>query len=144
MDKNNIYLFVLLILSLVVTVTVTSALMFVKKVNNQEYKERTLIIIEEEEEEDFTYKYQYTIVQLRKTKIEFESCLFENEVKTYCAYNYPDYNDDDEVAKASIDLLDELKIQPGDTTTINIEDLGEEILDKYLDVYLMLTSPFEY
>ena len=43
-----------------------------------------------------------------------------------------------------INLLDALEIQPGDTTTINIEDLGEEILDKYWDVYSMLNSPFEY
>ena len=140
MDKNNIYLFVLLILSLVVTVAVTSALMLVKKAKNQEFKERTLIMFQKEED-DSTYKNQYTIFQLRKTKIELESCLFENEVKTYCAYNYPDYNDDDEVAKASIDLLDELKIQPGDTTTINTKDIEQEIFVKYLSVFNVLTSP---
>ena len=140
MDKNNIYLFVLLILSLVVTVAVTSALMLVKKAKNQEFKERTLIIFQKDE--DYDYKMQFTIFQLRKTKIEFESCLFENEVKTYCAYNYPDYNDDDEVAKASIDLLDELKIQPGDTTTIDAKDIEQEIVSKYKSVFDVLTSPF--
>ena len=33
-----------------------------------------------------------------------------------------------------INLLDALEIQPGDTTTINMEDLEDEILDKFGDL----------
>ena len=121
MDKYNIYLFVLLILSLVVTVTVTLALMLVKKANNQEFKERTVILFMEDKGSDGTlYKEQYTIVQLRKTKIEIEMCEFTNNVKIYCGYDYPEYNNR---GKKLIDVLDELKIPPGET----IINLKEEI-----------------
>ena len=121
MDKNNIYLFVLLILSLVVTVTVTSALMLIKKANNQEFKERTVILFMEDKDSDGTLKkQQYTIVQLRKTKIEIETCEFTNNVKIQCEYDYPEYNNR---GKKLIDVLDELKIPPGET----IINLKEEI-----------------
>ena len=143
MDKCNIYLFVLLILSLVVTVTVTSALMLVKKANNQEFKtsalmlvkkannqefkERTLILFMEHKGEDGTlYKEQITIVQLSKTKIKIEMCDFINDFKTECMYVYPDYNNE---GKGYIDFLDELKIPPGETIINLMEE--PEIAEKF-------------
>ena len=129
MDKYNIYLFVLLILSLVVTVTVTSALMLIKKANNQEFKERTLIVIDEAKVDNTTRKVQYTIVQLRKTKIEIETCEFTNNVKIQCEYDYPEYNNR---GKKLIDVLDELKIPPGETI-INLKE-EIEIAQKFFSI----------
>ena len=125
MDKNNIYVLVLLILSLVMTATLVLTL--VKNAKNQEFKERTLILTEEKND---VQKVQYTICQWKKTKIEIETCLFENGVKKECSLEYPGYDlkyKDEEF----INLLDALEIQPGDTTTINMEDLGDEIWKKY-------------
>ena len=119
MDKNNIYVFVLLILSLVVTATLV--LKLTKKANNQEFKERTLIVINEAKVDNTTRKVQYTICQWTKTKTEIEACLLEGGD---CDYVYPSdvklsiggvpVKDED-----YINLLDALKIQPGDTTTTN-------------------------
>ena len=57
---------VLLILSLVVTATLV--LKLTKNANNQEFKERTLILIDETKEGDTTNKIQYTICQLTNKK----------------------------------------------------------------------------
>ena len=130
MDKYNIYLFVLLILSLVVTVTVTSALMLIKKANNQEFKERTVILFMEDKDSDGSLnKQQYTIVHLRKTTIEIEMCEFTNNVKIHCEYDYLEYNNR---GKKLIDVLDELKIPPGETI-INLKE-EIEIAQKFFSI----------
>ena len=125
MDKNNIYVLVLLILSLVMTATLVLTL--VKNAKNQEFKERTLILTEEKND---VQKVQYTICQWKKTKIEIETCLFENGVKKECSLEYPGYDlkyKDEEF----INLLDALEIQPGDTVRIKMEDLEPDILAKF-------------
>ncbi len=130
MDKNNIYVFVLLILSLVVTATLV--LKLTKNANNQEFKERTLIVFDEAKVDSTTRKVQYTICQWTKTKTEIEVCLLE---EGDCNFVYPSDGDikvGDVPVKDEdyINLLDALKIQPGDTTTTNFEDLDEEIKKK--------------
>ena len=135
MDKSNIYVFVLLILSLVVTATLV--LKLTKNANNQEFKERTLIVINEAKVDNNSIKVQYTLCQWTKTKTEIEACLLEDG---HCYYYYPSDGDiraGDVPVKDEdfINLLDALKIQPGDTTTINMEDLEEEIRKKF--VYLL-------
>ena len=52
-------------------------------------------------------------------------------MKKECSYQYPGYGDFEFKDEDFINLLDALKIQPGDTTTINMEDLEDEILDKF-------------
>ena len=56
-------------------------------------------------------------------------------MKKECSYQYPGYGDFEFKDEDFINLLDALKIQPGDTTTINMEDLEEEIRKKF--VYLL-------
>ena len=121
----------LLILSLVVTATLV--LKLTKNANNQEFKERTLIVVDEAKVGNNLKKVQYRICQWTKTKTEIESCLLEDG---HCYYYYPSDGDiraGDVPVKDEdfINLLDALKIQPGDTTTINMEDLEDEILDKF-------------
>ncbi len=140
MDKYNIYLFVLFILSLIVTVTVILPLMLVNKANNQKYKERTLNIIEEEVRSNGEKNiYQYTLFQVRKTKIEVKACEFENEVKIVCSYVDLPYDDDN---KIFFDFLDELKIQPGNTTSIDWEEFRERSFSSYFKVYNFLNYIF--
>ena len=74
---------------------------------------------------------EYTICQWTKTKIEIEICPFENGVKKECSLNYPGFGDYQFKDEEFINLLDALEIQPGDTTTFNMEDLGDEIWKKY-------------
>ena len=124
MDKNNIYVFVLLILCLFMASILV--LMLVNNANNQEFKERTLILIDETND-DTTSKVEYTICQWTKTKIEIEICPFENGVKKECSLNYPGFGDYQFKDEEFINLLDALEIQPGDTTTFNMEDLENEI-----------------
>ena len=52
-------------------------------------------------------------------------------MKKECYYQYPGYGDFEFKDEDFINLLDALKIQPGDTTTINMEDLEDEIWEKY-------------
>ena len=52
-------------------------------------------------------------------------------MKKECSYHYPGYGDFKFKDEEYINLLDALKIQPGDTTTINMEDLETEILDRF-------------
>ncbi len=128
MDKNNIYVLVLLILSLVMTATLVLTL--VKNAKNQEFKERTLILTEEKNDGGLSQKVQYTICQWKKTKIEIETCLFENDVKKECFLLYPGFDlkyKDEEF----INFLDALEIQPGDTVRIKMEDLEPDILEKF-------------
>ena len=66
MDKNKILVFILLIFSLVVTAALVLTIAI--KGNNQEFKERTLILIDETKEGDTTNKIQYTICQLTNKK----------------------------------------------------------------------------
>ena len=101
-------------------------LMLVYNANNQEFKERTLILIDETND-DTTSKVEYTICQWTKTKIEIEICPFENGVKKECSLNYPGFGDYQFKDEEFINLLDALEIQPGDTTTFNMEDLENEI-----------------
>ena len=129
MDKNKILVFILLIFSLVVTAALVLTIAI--KGNNQEFKERTLILIDETKEGDTTSKVEYTICQWTKTKIEIKECPFENDVKKECSLYYPGYGDFKFKDEEYINLLDALKIQPGDTTTINMEDLETEILDRF-------------
>ena len=132
MVKNNIPMFMLLLLSLVGTAIIVLMLAnSPNNANNQKFKERTLILIYEEKEDDTTYKQQNKIVQLTKKKIEIEVCIFENDVKTDCVYDYPGFGYHMFKDGEYISLLDALEIQPGDTTTINIEDLEDEIWEKY-------------
>ena len=70
---------------------------------------------------------EYTICQWTKTKIEIKECPFENGVKKECSYYYPGYGDYQFKDEEFINLLDALEIQPGDTTTFNMEDLENEI-----------------
>ena len=84
MDKNNIYVLVLLILSLVMTATLVLTL--VKNAKNQEFKERTLILTEEINDGILSQKLQYTICQWKKTKIEIEICSEE------CSLLYPGFD----------------------------------------------------
>ena len=104
--------------------------MLAKNANNQEFKERTLILIDETND-DTTSKVEYTICQWTKTKIEIKECPFENGVKKECSLYYPGFGDYQFKDEEFINLLDALEIQPGDTTTINMEDLGDEIWKKY-------------
>ena len=129
MDKNNIYVLVLLILSLVMTATLVLTL--VKNAKNQEFKERTLILIDQTKEGDTTSKVEYTICQWKETKIEIKECRFENDVKKECSLYYAGYGDYKFKDEEFINLLDELEIEPGDTITINKEYLEEEIWKKY-------------
>ena len=129
MDKNKILVFILLIFSLVVTAALVLTIAI--KGNNQEFKERTLILIDETKEGTTTSKVEYTICQWTKTKIEIKECRFENDVKKECSLNYPGFGDYQFKDEEFINLLDALEIQPGDTTTINMEDLGDEIWKKY-------------
>ena len=132
MVKNIIPVFMLLLLSLVGTAIIVLMLAnSPNNANNQEFKERTLILIDEEKEDDTTYKEQYKIIQLTKKKIEMEICSFENDVKTDCFYYYPGFGYNMFKDGEYISLLDALEIQPGDTTTINMEDLEDEIWEKY-------------
>ena len=131
MDKNNIFVLLLLILSLVVTATLVLKLTKNSENQNQEFKERTLILIDETKEGDTTNKVQYTICQWTEKKIEIEICPLENDVKKECSYKYPGTYNCEFENEDFINLLDELKIQPGDTTTMNMEDLEDEIKDKY-------------
>ena len=62
-DKNNIYVFVLLILCLFMTATLV--LMLVNNANNQEFKERILILFDETKNCTNTTKVQYTFFQLK-------------------------------------------------------------------------------
>ena len=129
MDKSRIYVFILLIFSLVVTAALV--LIIAIKGNNQEFKERTLILIDETQEGDTTSKVEYTICQWKETKIEIKECRFENDVKKECSYYYAGYGDYKFKDEEFINLLDALEIQPGDTTTINMKDLDDEIWDKF-------------
>ena len=136
MVKNIIPVFMLLLLSLVGTAIIVLMLAnSPNNANNQEFKERTLILIyegKEDEEDDTTYKEQYKIIQLTKKKIEMEICHFKNDVKTACVYDYPGFGYHMFKDGEYISLLDALEIQPGDTTTINMEDLeDDEIWEKY-------------
>ena len=135
MVKNIIPVFMLLLLSLVGTAIIVLMLAnspnSPNNANNQEFKERTLILINEKKEDDTTYKEQYKIIQLTKKKIEMEICNFENDVKTDCVYDYPGFGFNMFKDGEYISLLDALEIQPGDTTTINMEDLEDEIWEKY-------------
>ncbi len=115
--------------------TAALVLMLAIKGNNQEFKERTLILIDETKEGDTTSKVEYTICQWTKTKIEIKECPFENDVKKECSYYYPGYGDFKFKDEDFINLLDELEIEPGDTTTINMEDIGDEIWEKYKDLF---------
>ena len=115
--------------------TAALVLMLAIKGNNQEFKERTLILIDEANDGTTTNKVQYTIRQWKETKIEIEECPFENGVKKECSYHYPGYGDFKFKDEEYINLLDALKIQPGDTTTINMEDIGDEIWEKYKDLF---------
>ena len=131
MDKNKILVFILLIFSLVVTAALVLTIAI--KGNNQEFKERTLILIDETKEGTTTSKVEYTICQWTKTKTEIEVCLLE---EGDCNFFYPSDGGikvRDVLVKDEdfINLLDELKIQPGDTTTINMEDLKEDILEQF-------------
>ena len=74
---------------------------------------------------------QYAICQWTKTKIEIEICPFENDVKKECSLYYPCFGDYKFKDEGFINLLDALEIQPGDTTTINMGDLEDEILDRF-------------
>ena len=125
MDKNKILVFILLIFSLVVTAALVLTIAI--KGNNQEFKERTLILIDETKEGDTTSKVEYTICQWTKTKIEIKECPFENGVKKECSLYYPGFGDYQFKDEEFINLLDALEIQPGDTTTFNMEDLENEI-----------------
>ena len=107
--------------------TAALVLTIANKGNNQEFKERTLILIDETKEGDTTSKVEYTICQWTKTKIEIEICPFENGVKKECSLNYPGFGDYQFKDEEFINLLDALEIQPGDTTTFNMEDLENEI-----------------
>ena len=129
MDKSRIYVFILLIFSLVVTAALV--LIIAIKGNNQEFKERTLILIDETKEGTTTSKVEYTICQWTKTKIEIKECRFENDVKKECSLYYAGYGDYKFKDEEFINLLDELEIEPGDTITINKEYLEEEIWKKY-------------
>ena len=115
--------------------TAALVLMLAIKGNNQEFKERTLILIDETKEGDTTSKVEYTICQWTKTKIEIKECPFENDVKKECSLYYPGYGDFKFKDEDFINLLDELEIEPGDTTTINMEDIGDEIWEKYKDLF---------
>ena len=90
-DKNNIYVFVLLILCLFMAATLV--LMLVNNANNQEFKERILILFDETKDGTTTNKVQYTFFQLKKKTIEIEICPFKNDVKKECSYEYPGYGD---------------------------------------------------
>ena len=133
MVKNIIPVFMLLLLSLVGTAIIVLMLAnSPNNANNQEFKERTLILIYEKKEDDTTYKDQCKIIQLTKKKIEMEICHFKNDVKTACVYDYPGFGYHMFKDGEYISLLDALEIQPGDTTTINMEDLeDDEIWEKY-------------
>ena len=128
MGRNGIYILVLLMLSLVVTAILI--IMLAKNSNNQEFKERTLILIDDAND-GTTNKVQYTICQWKEKKIEIEECPLENGVKKECSYCYPGFGDCNFTDEEYINLLDALQIQPGDTTTINMEDLETEILDTF-------------
>ncbi len=122
-------MFVLLLLCLFMAAALV--LILVYNANNQEFKERTLILIDETNDGTTINKVQYTFFQLTKKKIEIEICPFENEVKYECFYDYPGVGYNMYKDGEYINLLDALEIQPGDTTTINMEDLEDEILDKF-------------
>ena len=129
MDKNKILVFILLIFSLVVTAALVLTIAI--KGNNQEFKERTLILIDETKEGTTTSKVEYTICQWTKTKIEIKECPFENDVKKQCSYYYPGYGDFKFKDEEFIDLLDALKIQPGETIRKKMQDLGPEIWEQF-------------
>ena len=116
---------------LLLLMTATLALMLAIKENNQEFKERTLILIDETKEGTTAKKVQYTICQWTKTKNEIKECPLENDVKKECSYYYAGYGDYKFKDEEFINLLDALEIQPGDTTTINMKDLDDEIWDKF-------------
>ena len=111
--------------------TATLALMLAIKENNKEFKERTLILIDETKEGTTTKKVEYTICQWTKTKIEIKECPFENDVKKEFSYYYAGYGDFKFKDEEFVNLLDALEIQPGDSTTINMKDLEDEIWDKF-------------
>ncbi len=134
MVKNNISVLVLLILSLVGTAIIVLMLAnspnSPNNANNQEFKERALILITETIKYGNTLKMQYKFFQLTEKKIEIEICIFYPQ-KVICEYQYPDSIKNNFKDAEYIKLLDALEIQPGDTTTINMEDLEDEILDKF-------------
>ena len=88
-------------------------------------------MIDETKDGTTTNKVKYKFFQLKKKKIEIEICSFENEVKYECFYDYPGVGYNMYKDGEYINLLDALEIQPGDTTTINMEDLEDEIFDKF-------------
>ena len=137
MVKNNISVLVLLILSLVGTAIIVLMLAnspnSPNNANNQEFKERALILITETIKYGNTLKMQYKFFQLTEKKIEIEICIFYTQ-KVICKYQYPDSIKNNFKDAEYIKLLDALEIQPGDTTTINMEDLEDEILDKFGDL----------
>jgi hypothetical protein len=127
MDKSNIYSIMLLIFLLLMTAIL--ALMLVKNAKNQEFKERTLIVVDDTNE---SYMAQFTICQWKKTKIEVEICLYDqNGIKQECFLEYPGYGDFKFKDEEFIDLLDALKIQPGETIRKKMQDLGPDILEQF-------------
>ena len=125
MDKSNIYSIMLLIFLLLMTAIL--ALMLVKNAKNQEFKERTLIVVDDTKE---SYMAQFTICQWKKTKIEVEICLYNQNGKE-CSLEYPGYGDFKFKDEEFIDLLDALKIQPGETIRKKMQDLGPEIWEQF-------------
>ena len=131
MVKNIIPVFMLLLLSLVGTAIIVLMLAnSPNNANNQEFKERALILITETIKYGNTLKMQYKFFQLTEKKIEIEICIFYPQ-KVICEYQYPDSIKNNFKDAEYIKLLDALEIQPVDTTTINMEDLEDEILDKF-------------
>ena len=122
-------MFVLLLLCLFMAAALV--LILVYNANNQEFKERTLILIDETNDGTTINKVQYTFFQLTKKKIEIEICPFENEVKYECFYDYPGVGYNMYKDGEYINLLDALEIQPGDTVRIKMEDLEPDILEKF-------------
>ena len=127
MDKSNIYSIMLLIFLLLMTAIL--ALMLVKNAKNQEFKERTLIVVDDTNESRMA---QFTICQWKKTKIEVEICRYNQYgIKQECSLEYPGYGDFKFKDEEFIDLLDALKIQPGETIRKKMQDLGPEIWEQF-------------